>query len=256
MSPTIPAFRLLPPRRTLGMHKGTLGAGTSGPSTLRQVKGRESWAQALHADITASPLLPSSIPSSGCLSVWGKRTWPASEGGQHSPFCAEWSDWEEEVQDLLPRWRAKASPPARLQARSQVLQEEVGLKSKTEPCSEGLLTLGIRRWDVSLFSLLAPCCPSTRKTMFDILIPWEKGPNALDSYKALCPFPPHLARTQASPRLIPSMCVCTWPGRSGAALAVYAEVPKAGACGKFKNLSSLSQLVAWGSKGTVFRAGS
>lgn len=36
--------------------------------------------------------------------------------------------------------------------------------------------------------------------MFDILIPWERGPNALDSYKELCPFPP---------RLIPSMC--TWP---------------------------------------------
>ena len=52
--------------------------------------------------------------------------------------------------------------------------------------------------------------------MFDILIPWERGPNALDSYKALCPFPPRLARTQTSPRLIPSMCVCTWPERSGA----------------------------------------
>lgn len=91
-------------------------------------------------------------------------------------------------------------PPPRLQAPGQVLQKEMGLKSETEPCCEGLLTLGQRRWMYLLFSLLAPCCPSTRKTMFDILIPWERGPNALDSYKELCPFPP---------RLIPSMC--TWP---------------------------------------------
>lgn len=68
-----------------------------------------------------------------------------------------------------------------LQVCSQVLQKEAGLKSKTEPCCEGLLTLGILRWDLLLFSLLAPCCPSTRKIIFDIMVPWERGPNALDS---------------------------------------------------------------------------
>lgn len=105
-------------------------------------------------------------------------------------------------------------PPICLQVRSQVLQKEMGLKSKTEPCCEGLLTLGILRWDLLLFSLLAPCCPSTRKIIFDILVPWERGPNALDSYKELCPFPPqhstHTHRDQPPPRSL-SMCVCTWP---------------------------------------------
>lgn len=61
--------------------------------------------------------------------------------------------------------------------------------------------------------------------MFDILIPWERGPNALDSYKGLCPFPPRLAHRDQSPPHPLNVCVPVL----GAALAVYTEVPKVSA---------------------------
>lgn len=81
------------------------------------------------------------------------------------------------------------------------------------------------RWDLLPFSILAPCCPSTRRIFLMSWFPgkgaqtYQAGQVALDIYREPCPFPPrHCTQGTVPPQSL-WMCVCMWHAHNSTSLS-------------------------------------
>lgn len=100
------------------------------------------------------------------------------------------------------------------------------------------------RWDLLSFSILLPCCLSTKRKITGSLAKGPKhtraGQVALASDRELCPFPPlHGTHTQQPPPWSLWMCVCITAGPFKAR-------------GNIKDPICYFPRVAWVSKGNVW----